>query len=106
MKSLALAIVLLSTVALPRPASADEWQCRQTITARSEDATMFAIVDRQGAFQFALSAWTKRCSSEIGSAFCDFETALDKRVACNRVPNGFGGHNHTCTITGTPCRRV
>lgn len=64
---------------------------------------------KSDAMNAARQNWVGACISFFGGPAntpkkkCDWVLSANKKSACNRVPNGFGGYNYTCEFRARPC---
>jgi hypothetical protein len=77
--------------------------CRGIIHGYSEGATPFAIRSRKDAEKFARENWVGNCVNNYPLQWCDITLAKNPKMECKRVPNGFGGYNHSCTFRAESC---
>ncbi len=95
------ASIIAAAAALAGAASAQD--CKDTLTAYSEEATPLAIPANELARDAAKGAWERRCERLHGDIYCSWPEAQGRRLICGTRNNGLGFYNYTCKAEARPC---
>lgn len=101
-RSIATAVLGIALIVVAAPTNA-ALLCQAKTTTASSPVGPVPWVNRKGALKAAKGAWEARITN---SSMSVWNRARDKKEACNRTANGFGGYNWSCTVRARACANV
>jgi len=106
MKTTVFKFAAIAVFTLAGAVGADAKSCKPKAVKAISSAilTPYPFMSKTAAQHWARQAWDKRCDQLYPGVWCDRSIANNRKMVCNRPPNGIGGRTNVCEYTAIPCR--
>ena len=99
--------LLLVSIILAGGSANAALKCKDELTyGMAPKYILVPYVNKPGALKAAIGDWEASAVNKYRKEFVDWRKAVDKKVACNRQPNGIGGYNYSCKVKARACGNI